>query len=72
MPFNPGPSSNKEDTSQSARPRPVSYTETTGAEAGQEVVQPIQPKDTNGMANVNAELQRKLRKWKDKSESTIG
>ena len=26
-------------------------------EPGQEVVQPIQPKDTNGMANVNAELQ---------------
>ena len=90
MSSNPGPSSNKEDTSQSARPTPVSYTETTGvddefarklqgrqsrlehAEAGQEIVQPIQPKDTKGMANVNAELQRKLQKWKDKSESTIG
>ena len=72
MSSNPGTSSNKEDTSQSARPRPVLYTETTGAEAGQGVVQPIQPKDTNGMANVNAKLQRKLPKWEVKSETTIG
>ena len=42
------------------------------AEAGQGVVQPIQPKHTNGTSNVNAELQRKLQKWKDKSETTIG
>ena len=82
--------SSTEDASHYARPRLVSYTETTGAddefarklqrrqyriehaEAGQEVVQPVQPKDTNCMANVNSELQRKLQKWKDKSESTIG
>lgn len=32
MSSNPGPSSSKEDTSQSARPRPASYTETTGVD----------------------------------------
>ena len=42
------------------------------AEGDQEKVQPIQPKDTIGMANVNSELQRKLQKWKYKSETTIG
>ena len=79
-----------EDASQSAHPKRVSYTETTGAddefarklqrrqhriehaEPGQEVVRPVQPKDTNSMANVNAELQQKLQKWKDKSVTTTG
>ena len=90
MSSGPGSSSSLEDASPFAHPKPMSYTETNGAddefarklqgrqhclehaEAGQEVVQPIQPKDTNGMANVNAELQRKLQKWKNKSETTIG
>ena len=86
MSSDPGLSSNKEDASQSARPRPVSYTETTRAddeferkphrrqhrlehtEASREEVQ---PKDTN-TSHVNSELQRKLQKRREKSESTIG
>ena len=80
--YDPGPSSSKENASQYACPRPVSYIESTGADdefarklqrmqhrfANQEEVQPIQPEDTSGMS----ELQQKLQKQRERSGSTIG